>query len=216
MRVRELRDPFCSLSHWFGLLLSLVGSILLLSLSSRSPGHVVPFALYGLGLVSLYLASATYHSVEGKGWWKVGLRKLDHAAIYLMIAGSYAPLCLIALRGTAGTAMMWGQALFCVVGIALTMALGKVPGWARVVLYLGMGWMALLALPQIRQALPSAGLTWLFMGGVLYSIGAIIYVTDYPALVPGRFSAHDLWHVFVLAGSACHFVLMESYIAPIK
>ncbi len=109
---------------------------------------------------------------------------------------------------------MVAQAAFAVAGVALTFLLKKVPGPVRVTLYLSMGWMAVLAIPTLSQRLPGAALGWLFAGGVFYTVGAVVYVLDRPKFVKGL-TAHDLWHVLVLAGSACHFVLMARYISAL-
>jgi hemolysin III len=210
----RLKDPFAAVSHWVGLALALAGTSWLASASLDKPLHLFAFTVYGLGVMALYGASATYHSLHGRGWWAGGLQKLDHAAIFVMIAASYAPLCLIAIRGATGMAMLGFQSAFAVIGVTLTMKLKKVPGLVRVILYLTMGWMAVFVLGPLSRSVPAAGLGWLVAGGVVYTVGAVIYVTDRPSLWPGRFSAHDLWHVFVLAGSACHFVLFARFLAP--
>jgi hemolysin III len=195
-----------------GLILALAGTVFLESASAGDPLRIASFAVYGAGVMALYLASATYHSISGKGRWRTGLQKMDHAAIYVMIAASYVPICLVAMRGAIGVGMMGFQALFAAIGITLTMTLKRVPGLIRVILYLTMGWMAVFVLGPIRQAVPAAGLAWLFAGGIVYTVGAVIYVIDKPHLWPGKFTAHDLWHLFVIGGSVCHYVLFARYL----
>jgi len=141
------------------------------------------------------------------------LKRLDHIGIFLLIAGTYTPVCLVSLRGPTGWWMLiaeWGMAVLGIAGILL---LKKMPAWLRVVLYLGMGWLAMIALPPLRAALPPAAIAWLLAGGITYSVGVIFYATEWPHYWPGKFDGHDLWHLFVMGGSACHFVLMLLFVA---
>ena len=209
----KLKDPFCALSHWAGVGLGVAGWIYLMLLAQGSAYNQLALSFYCLGIVALYLASASYHSVQSGSKKEGLLQKLDHSAIYLMIFASYVPICLIALRGSLGYGMIAAQVLFAAVGIFLTFKLKKVPGKVRVVLYLSMGWMAVIGLGSLSHVLPKEAIWWLLAEGIVYSVGAIIYVVDKPHLWPGKFSAHDLWHVFVLGGSVCHFVLNAGYIA---
>lgn len=210
----RLKDPFCSISHWIGFGLALIGVVALIANAVGSPLYVASYAVYGFGLIVLYFASALYHSVKQGSKLEMKLQKLDHAAIYGMIAGSYVPVCVLALKGVWGWGMLAAEAIFAIVGISLTFALRKVPGVVRVALYVTMGWMAIVALGPMRDAMPHGAIIWLLAGGVVYTIGALIYVLDKPHLWPGKFSAHDLWHLFVLGGSACHYVMIARYLAP--
>lgn len=210
----RLKDPFCSISHWVGFGLAIVGVIALVANAMGRPLYLASYAIYGGGMLALYFASALYHSVKQGTKLESRLQKFDHAAIYLMIGGSYVPVCLLALKGPWGMGMLAAEGLFAVTGIVLTFALKKVPGAVRVILYVTMGWMALVALGPMRATLPPGALTWLFAGGIVYTLGALIYVLDKPHLWPGKFSAHDLWHLFVLGGSACHYVMIARFLAP--
>jgi hemolysin III len=211
----RMREPFCGLSHFAGAGLSLVGLILCLALARGDFWLTFSFLVYGSSLIFLYLASAFYHSLpapeKGAGW----LQRLDHSAIYVLIAGSYTPICLVSLRGFWGwslLAIIYGLAL---VGVGSSLFWKRAPRLLRIVLCISMGWMALAALGPLQRAFPGAALLWLVAGGVVYSIGTIIYSTNRPHLWPGRFSAHDLWHLFVLAGSACHFIFMYRFVLPV-
>ncbi len=176
------------------------------------PLKTVSFAIYGVSLVLLYTASALYHSLcVGPRAEKV-LMRLDHGAIYLLIAGTYTPICLLVLRGGWGWSlfgMEWGLAA---IGIGATLFWRTAPDWVRVVLYLVMGWLIVVALGPLRHALPPAALTGIVAGGIAYSVGVVVYATDRPHLWPGRFSAHDLWHLFVLGGSACHYMTVVRFL----
>ena len=209
-----IKDPFPGLSHWVGVGLSVAGLVLLLVRADGRVWHVVGFAVYGASLILLYLASALAHSVRCSPRGEALLDAFDYAAIFLLIAGTYTPLCLVNLRGPWGWGLLaaaWGIAAFGIASLVLWQH-GK--SRLRVVLYVVMGWLAAVAAPAIIRTVPSAGLWWLVAGGVVYTLGALVFVTDRPHLWPNRFAAHDLWHCMVLAGSACHFIVMLRYVAP--
>jgi len=186
----------------------------LLYLAAGRPRHVVGLTLYGAGLIALYTASALYHSLHVAPRVAALLQRLDHGAIFLLIAGTYAPVCLVTLHGTLGWSLLAAEYTLALVGVVMVLCRLRLPTVLRVALYLIMGWLALAALGPLSAALPPAGLAWLFAGGVLYTLGTVIFATDRPHLWPGRFSAHDLWHVFVLGGSLCHYILMARFVAP--
>ena len=210
---RWVKDPFPGLSHWFGLALSIVAFAVLMVLARGRPMHVVGFAIYGTCLILLYLASALAHSVHCSPKMEARLNRLDYTAIFLAIAGSYTPICLLALRGPLGWGMLAAVWTVAALGIASVYAFPAHKNWPRVTAYLGMSWLAIIAGGEVYNALSPAALGWLLAGGVIYSVGAIVFVTDRPHLWPGRFAAHDLWHVMVLAGSACHFAMMLAFTA---
>ncbi len=191
---------------------SAAGLAVLLLLARGHPLKTVAFGIYSVSMVLLYTASALYHSLRVGPRAEDVLMRLDHSAIYLLIAGTYTPICLLALRGAWGWslfALEWGLAL---VGIGATLLWRAAPAWVRVALYLVMGWLVAVALGPLRHALPSAAFAGVVAGGVAYSLGVVVYATDRPHLWPGRFSAHDLWHLFVLTGSACHYVTVARYL----
>jgi hemolysin III len=226
MRPRRnwIRDPFCGLSHGAGAVLSIVGLVVLLILAQGRFWHTISFAIYGGCLVLLYTVSMLYHSIletqkhrdlnaAGKLNILDWLQRFDYTAIYAMIIGSYVPVCLITLRGAWGWTLLSIEVGLGVFGIVMSLFWKGAPDWLRVILYVGMGWLALVAIAPLRAALPADALAWLIGGGLVYSIGTIVYATDRPHLWPGKFSAHDLWHVFVMAGSLCHFILMCRFVA---
>lgn len=193
------------MSHFAGAALAAFGTLALLALSSGRPERLASFAVYGASLVVLYLASGLYHAVRKEASW---LQKLDHLAIYLLIAGTYVPLCVIALPGAWGLWMLVAEAAMAVLGMAAIVFLGGGPKWLRLVLYLAMGWLAVGAIGPLSRSLSPSGLRWLLAGGIVYSLGTIVYASKRPKLWPGSFGSHELWHLFVLAGSACHFLVM--------
>ena len=210
----RLKHPFCSLSHLLGAGLAAVGTVVLL-LMARGPLAIIAFAVYGASLIGLYTASGVYHAVTCEGRREATLRKFDHTGIFLLIAGTYVPVCLLALPPAYGRPFLALQALCALVGIAGTFLLPRFPEVLNVVLYLVMGWMALPAFGYIGAHWPRGAIVLLVSGGLVYTTGAIVFATDRPHLVPGRFDAHDLWHLFVLGGSGLHYALMTTYLVRI-
>jgi hemolysin III len=194
--------------------LSIVGLVALLLAAAGRPWYVVGLSIYGGSLVVLYLASALLHTVHCSPAVEDRLERFDFVAIFLLIAGTYTPLCLVTLRGPWGWSVLgaeWGMAA---IGITATLLGQRWPRWLRTSLYALMAWaVALVAIGPLYHAVSSAGIEWLLAGGVIYSVGAVIFATNRPHLWPNRFMAHDLWHCLVLAGSACHFVLIFRFVA---
>lgn len=200
-------EKFNAWTHLIGAILAAVGAIWLIVLASETGDvwKIVSVAIYGATLVLLYSVSTSYHSVRGSA--KTILQKLDHLSIYLLIAGSYTPFCLVTLRGA------WGWSLFGVVwGLAVVGMLQEIKprSEARVlsiVIYALMGWIVLVAVQPLLAALGTAGFIWLAGGGVLYTVGIIFFVFD------DRFRHwHGIWHLFVIAGSLLHFVAILFYV----
>lgn len=212
--IQRIKEPFCGLSHGLGIILSVIALIVLLVVSRGRFWHTMGFTIYGASLITLYTASTLYHSLHRPPQDTYRLMRFDHAAIFGLIAGSYTPICMIAMRGVWGWGLLIAVYAAATLGIAITLLWKNGPEWPRVVLYVIMGWMSMVALPPLREALTPQGMAWLIGGGVIYSIGTIIFATDWPHLWRGKFSAHDLWHVCVLGGSACHFVVMLRFVAP--
>lgn len=211
-RIR-IKDPFSGLSHGVGALLSVAALITLLVVAGGRVWQTISFAIYGTTLIILYSASCLYHSLMVADHHVERLKRLDHIGIFLLIAGTYTPVCLVSLRGVWGWSMLTAEWAMAALGIAGILLLKKMPAWLRVVLYLGMGWLAVIALAPLRAALPPGAMHWLFAGGIIYSAGVVFYATEWPYCWPGKFDGHDLWHLFVMGGSACHFILMLLFIA---
>ena len=201
-----------------GAALALLGTVLLLlrcAALSLSPWHVVSFLIYGVSMVGLYTASTLYHcrNVSVKG--RIALRKYDHASIYFLIAGTYTPICLVVLR-TDGA---WGWALFGVIwalalaGLVLTLAWITAPRWLTAGIYIFMGWLAVVALVPLLRLLPPAGFFWVLGGGILYTVGGVLYAVKWPGRDNPRFGCHEIFHLFILMGSVFHFMLMYRVVA---
>ena len=208
-------DPFSCYSHLIGALLAVGGLAALLAASGDDPWRVVAFSVYGASLVLLYLASTVYHwlllPIAQRKW----LNRVDHVAIFLLIAGTYTPVCLVTLRGG------WGWSVFGVVwaiaiaGTIVKLFFRTLPRWISAALYLTMGWTAVVAVVPLARAFPASALWWLLAGGLLYSGGAIVYATRRPNPLPRVFGFHEIFHVLVLGGSVAHFVFMFRYVAPV-
>ncbi len=214
---KRLREPVNGLTHLAGGLLASVGLVVLLATATSAgrTDQLVAFGIFGFSLISLYTASALYHLLPLSPPGIARLRRVDHISIFLLIAGTYTPFCLLALDGgwrVGLLSLIWGLAL-C--GILLKLLWMDAPRWLSVTLYLGMGWVAVIAAPALFRALPTGGTVWVLGGGLVYSAGALIYGLKRPNPVPGVFGFHELWHVFVVAGSACHYWAVLWYIAPL-
>ncbi len=215
--LRKLREPVNGLTHLAGALLAVAVLVLLVRLGAGTGKvrHLLAFAVFGLSLVALYTASALYHLLPLSARGIARLRRLDHMMIFVLIAGTYTPFCLIALQGGwrwGLLAAIWGLALG---GMGLKLRWMHAPVGLSTGLYVLMGWVALLAAPALARALTGWGMVWVLAGGVLYSFGALIYALRRPILWPGLLEAHELWHLFVLAGSGCHVWAVARYLGAL-
>ena len=201
-------ERFNSISHLVGAALAIAGTAVLVVMAARlgDPWKIVSFSVYGAMLVALYVFSTLYHSLRGRA--KNVLRKIDHCAVYLLIAGSYTPFALVSLRGAWGWSLLGAVWTLALLGIAQEIWLAKGARVLSLVIYIVMGWLALVAAAPLWEALEPAGFAWLAAGGVLYTIGIVFYVTDHKLR-----HGHGVWHLFVLGGSACHFLTVLLYVA---
>ena len=166
-------------------------------------------------MTCLYTASTLYHCINTSVRGRLALRKYDHCSIYLLISGSYTPVCLIALNSPQGEILCAAVWALAVAGLVLTLLWIDSPRWLTSGIYLFMGWMALLAIKTIVRALPADGLFALVLGGVLYSVGGILYAVKWPGRNNPRFGCHEIFHVFILLGSMCHYWMMYHVIAAL-
>jgi hemolysin III len=200
-------EKFNAITHLVGAVLAIAGSVVLIVLASLEgdPWKIVSVSIYGTTLILLYSFSSLYHSLRGHA--KAIMRELDHHSIYLLIAGSYTPFCLVTLRGPWGWSLfgvVWGLA---VLGSLQELLLKNSTRILSLLIYVLMGWVALVALLQLVHALGPAGFAWLVAGGLFYTIGIVFYVLDTRLK-----HAHGIWHLFVLAGSAAHYVAILFYV----
>lgn len=211
MLKQYLREPVNALTHLFGALLSLIGTIFLLTLTDLSTTAIISIIIFGLSLVALYTTSGVYHLVYATDAVLLRLRRLDHSMIFVLIAGSYTPFCMLALEG----AWQWGIIItvwsLAIIGITLKMFWMNMPRWLSTGFYIGMGWIALFALKPLYDSLSLGGFIYLLLGGVMYTIGGVIYGLKKPNFSP-EFGFHEIFHIFVMLGSACHYWAILKYV----
>jgi len=204
-----IKDPVSGFSHLAGAFLAVAALTVLVTISAyhATAWHVVSFSIYGSSMILLYLASAAYHIFPlGEKGTRL-LKRLDHVMIFMMIAGTYTPFCLVPLRGYWGWSIfgvIWGLA---VIGIFFKLFFIYAPRWLSTSIYVFMGWISVIAIYPIAKNVPVGGVVWLALGGLFYTIGAVIYALKRPNPFK-HFGFHEIWHLFVLAGSFCHFMTM--------
>ncbi len=209
------REPMNGFTHFIGFCLAIAGLVLLLdkSLHPFNMMHVITFSVFGGGMILLYLASTLYHWLPLSAKGQACMRKVDHSMIFIYIAATYTPICLVGLKGT------WGWSLFiCIWAMAAGGIITKLfwmhaPRWLSTGFYLAMGWLAIVGIWPLMQALQTGALFWLVAGGFFYSIGAIIYALKRPNLHSRVLNFHEIFHIFVILGSLSHFWVMYKYIS---
>jgi len=214
--IKNIREPVNGLTHFFTAIAGVGGLVALLILGWGNPGKEISLAVYGVSLIFLFAASATYHMVKAQPGVIEVLRKFDHSAIFLLIAGTYTPICFNMFSGFwkwGLLAIVWALAL---TGIGFKVFIIKSPRWLTAGIYVVMGWLCILGLQEMLAVLPAAALAWLAIGGVIYTLGAVIYITKIFDFVPGKFGFHEIWHIFVILGALAHFILILVYIAPVN
>lgn len=211
---KYIREPVNTITHGIGAVLSIAGLVLLLreAIHQGSISQIVAFSLFGLSMVLLYTASSLYHALPVREKTIELLRKFDHSMIYVLIAGTYTPVCLLVLDGGLKWGLfttIWGLA---VAGIIKKFLWMNAPRWLSTAFYLGMGWMAIFIFPTMMEKLPAGFIAWIAAGGLIYSIGAIIYGLKKPNPMPEIFGYHEIWHLFVLGGTFSHFWAIYYYL----
>jgi len=213
--VEKLRDPISGLSHLAAALAALMGLGWMLYLGRANPSKEAALLVYGISLVAMFSASATYHLVKAGPEIILRLRKLDHSAIFLLIAGTYTPICLYFFSGF----FQWGLPVIvwamAISGVTIKIFMIKAPRWLTAGIYLVMGWLCIMAIGQMVASMPVAAISWLIAGGLFYSFGAVVYITKKPDFYPDFFGFHELWHIFVILGALAHFILIAGYIAAV-
>lgn len=210
-----VREPINAYTHLIGAGLSFIGTILLLTQGGSdlplTTTAAVSSIIFGLSLILLYTSSGIYHLVQAKDSVLLKLKKLDHCMIFILIAGSYTPFCLVGLEGVWKWGIIitvWSLAL---VGITLKLCWIDMPRWLSTGFYIGMGWVALFALKPLYTALTTGAFFWLVAGGLMYTIGGVIYGIKKPN-ISTRFGFHELFHIFVMLGSTCHYWAVFKYV----
>ncbi|MBN1887872.1 MAG: hemolysin III family protein [Thermoflexales bacterium] len=212
--LNKLRDPVSGLTHLGATVVAIVAVAILLFLGRDSATKLISLAVYGLSLILMFAASTAYHLVDATPQVVGALRKLDHSAIYCLIAGTYTPICLHFFQGFwqwGFVGIIWSLAA---AGITVKLFMMKAPRWLAAGIYLLMGWLALIAIPEIVKAMPVPALAWLLAGGIFFTVGAVIYIIKKPDFFPKVFGFHEVWHIFVILGCACHFIVIAAFVAP--
>jgi len=204
--LKRLREPVNGLTHLSGALLALVGLIALLIVGWSTPAKIISLVVYGLSLIGMFSASATYHLVRAKDKVIEILRKIDHSAIYLLIAGTYTPFCVNAFSGFwkwGLLSIIWSLAA---IGIVVKMFVIHAPRWVTAGIYIMMGWLCIAAIGEMLTVLPAWVLIWLLIGGIIYTLGAVVYTTKIFNIFPGVFGFHEVWHLFVILAAIAHYI----------
>mgnify|MGYP004687124627 FL=1 len=212
-----IREPGSALTHFIAMLLTAFAATPLLTKAAlyASRESIIALSIFCVSMILLYGASATYHSLNLSGRPLRIFRKIDHMMIFILIAGSYTPICLTVLGGKLGytlLAVIWGLALF---GMILKACWITCPKWFSSVIYIAMGWACVAVFGPLLQVLPTAAFLWLLAGGIIYTIGGVIYALKLPLFNAKHefFGSHEIFHLFVMAGSFCHFIFMYCYVA---
>lgn len=212
-----IREPGSAITHFIGMMMAVFASVPLLVKAGVTSGgkSFTAMAIFITSMILLYGASAAYHSVNLSGRPLNIFRKLDHMMIFVLIAGSYTPVCLIVLGGRSGytlLALVWGIAL---AGMLIKAFWITCPKWFSSLIYISMGWVCLLVFGQLLSTLPRAAFLWLLAGGLIYTAGGVIYALKLPLFNSRHkaFGSHEVFHLFVMAGSICHFIFMYVYVA---
>lgn len=215
--MKNLKEPGSAITHFIGMMMAAFAAVplLLKSLTDPDEVHIFSLAVFIVSMVLLYAASTLYHSLNLSERANRILKKMDHMMIFVLIAGTYTPICLVVLDGQVGILLLclvWTVAL---VGIVIKGFFVYCPKWVSSILYIGMGWLCVLVFSRLLNELSSAAFGWLLAGGIIYTVGGVIYALKLPLFNSRHknFGTHEIFHLFVMAGSLCHFVLMYCFVA---
>lgn len=208
----SIKDPGSALTHFIGMIMAGIAATPLLAVaaSHNDKQAVLALAVFSISMISLYGASTVYHTFNISEKVNKILRKIDHMMIFVLIAGSYTPVCAIALKDSVGyplLALVWGTAI---VGILVKAFWITCPKWFSSLIYIAMGWLCVFAMVPLVKSLPTAAFAWLLAGGIIYTIGGVIYALKLPIFNDRHpnFGSHEIFHLFVMGGSLCHFITM--------
>ncbi len=209
-------DVINACTHLAGAVFALLGSVMLIVKASMAakPWHIVGFSIYGISLVFLLIASTLHHGVKLSPRNNYVFRVMDYSGIFLLIAGTMTPICMTILRSPIGWSVLSTAWVVAIIGITLKGAIPTLPKWVTNTLTLAMGWLPIVLAIPLFQATGLIGLSWVVGGGLLYTIGAVLFAIEKPNPVPGRFGFHEIWHLFVLGGMVLHFIFLYQYVLP--
>lgn len=210
-----IREPINALTHLAGAILSfaaLLAMVIKAALTTGSALSIAAVIIFGISMILLYSASTTYHMIVAKDHVIAQFRKIDHSMIFVLIAGSYTPFCLITMNGLAGWTMFTIISITAICGVIFKLVWFQCPRWLSTVLYIFMGWLIIFAISPLSQSLATPGLILLILGGVLYTAGGIVYGLKPRFLTFKHMGFHEIFHIFILMGSTCHFLSVYMYV----
>ena len=210
----KLKEPLNTWTHFLGFLAGIAGLVMLLIKSEEDPAKLITMSIFGLSILFLYGASAMYHGLHTTPQRELLLRKIDHIAIFLLITGTYTPLLFYGLHGWWRGSMLVAVWSIALIGILLKIFFMKTPRLFSTLFYLALGWMAVIPLAKLMQNLPPGALVWLLIGGLSYTVGAVIYGTKKVSLFNKRLGFHEIFHIFILLGTVSHFIMVYHYLIP--
>lgn len=211
-RFSLIKDPGSAITHFIGFLLALIASIPLFiqAVETKQPTIMIAMMIFSLSMMALYAASTCYHTFDTTPRANRIRKKIDHMMIFVLIAGSYTPICLLVLPGMIGKLLLTAVWSIAFLGCILKLCWVYCPKWVSSVLYIAMGWTCIFTFPQLYQSLTSQQFLWLLAGGIIYTIGGVIYALKLPIFnqLHPTFGSHEIFHLFVMGGSFCHFIVM--------
>lgn len=212
-----IKEPGSAFTHFVGMMMAVFSSTPLLIKASRQPDriHMIALSIFIVSMIMLYAASTIYHTLDLSAKVNKRLKKIDHMMIFVLIAGTYTPICIIALPQPLGISLLALVWTIAFVGIIVKLVWITCPKWFSSVLYIGMGWTCVLAFTQLLNSLSRAAFGWLLAGGIIYTIGGVIYALKLPIFNSKHryFGSHEIFHIFVMGGSICHFIVMYVFVA---
>ena len=212
---KKLREPINSITHLSGAILSFIALFAMLAKSFLTDAPtiaIVSVTIFGISLILLYTVSGTYHGIMSTDKIINFFQKLDHSMIFILIAGSYAPFCLVGLGGTLGRNMFIVMISIAIAGIIFKLCWFNAPRWLQTALYIAMGWSAIFVIKPLSQSMSPLSIFLLVLGGIFYTIGGVIYATKSKKIKIGIFGFHEIFHIFILLGSLTHFICVFTYL----
>lgn len=212
--MQHIKEPTNALTHLAGIVLSFLGLMWMIFVAGHNQSYLqlIGVLIYGLSLMALYSASTIYHWAKVSEKIELTLKKLDHTMIYVLIAGTYTPICMITLEGPFGIALLTIVWTLAILGIVTKLLWMNAPRWLYTSFYVILGWMAIFFIIPLYKTLPQPGFFFLVLGGVLYTVGAVVYATKSKKIGIGPFGFHEIFHLFILAGSLSHFITIAGYV----
>jgi len=213
--MKSIKEPVNTITHLIGAILSLIGLIYMLykSILNHDSIKIISSIIFGTSLIALYTASTIYHWIKCSKEVNLILKKLDHSMIYVLIAGTYTPICLLAIKGKLGLYLFIGIWTLAIIGIIVKLFWIHAPRWLYTSFYLILGWLIVFFVSPLIKAVHIKGFLLLLIGGIMYSIGAVIYAKKPPKFKFSVFGFHEIFHLFILAGSFSHYMMISKLIA---